>query len=304
MRKPNVWFYIRFLGPALLIYGVFFVYPTLLSFKICAYKWSGYNINNMEFVGLENLIEVLHDSLFLRSLINNLLIIVGGGVALFSLALFFAAVLTRRQDKGAIEIKGANFFETIIFFPYTISAVVVGILWGLIFAPRFGALNGFLRWINLDFLTRSWLGERITAIPAITFVVIWSVIGFYFVLFSAGIKQIPKEYYESAKIDGANEGILFWNITLPLLKEVISVTVMFWVIFTLKLFSQIWAMYSGHIPAENHTILTYLFSVAIGEQNAVQRLGYGTAIGVVLFIIVMIFSILYGKLTSKEVTEY
>ena len=288
-----------FLAPAILLYVALFLYPAAQAFRISLYRWKGYYFENAQFVGLANFKEVLRDKWVRLALSNNLLIMVIGGGLLFSLALFFAAVLTNPR------FKGHAFFKTVIFLPHVINDIGIGLLWIFILQPRFGMLNNLLRSVGLKDLAKVWLGSRELAMPCIIFVMIWYVIGFYMVLLIAGMEGIPTDLYDAAKVDGAGDWQVFWRVTLPLLRDVLAIAIIYWMIGALKIFGVVWVLTQGAPANSTHTISTYMIWQVVGMWGtAGTRIGYGTSIAVVLFILVFFVSLLFFRLSRAEAIEF
>ena len=287
-----------FLAPAILFYAAFFLYPALNAFRISVYRWSGFGFENAVYVGLANFSEALSDQWLHLALGNNLLIMVIGGAFLFATALFFAVVLSHPR------IRGRTFFKTTIFLPHIINPIGVALLWVFILQPRFGMLNILFRSIGLDGLAQVWLGSRGLAMGAIIFMVVWYVIGFYMVLLIAGVEGIPPDLFAAARVDGAGEWQIFWKVTLPLLRDVLVIGMIYWMISALKIFGEVWALTKGQPANSTHTIATYMMQQALPAQSAIFRMGYGTAIAVLLFIAVFFISLLFFRLSRREAIEY
>ena len=223
---------------------------------------------------------------------------VAGGVFLFAAALFFAVALTNPR------IKGRTFFKTTIFLPHIINPIGVALLWVFILQPRFGMVNVFLRSIGLEDFTQVWLGSRPLAMACIIFMIVWYVIGFYMVLLIAGVEGIPGDLYAAARVDGANEWQIFWRVTFPLLRDVLVIGLIYWMISALKIFGEVWALTRGQPANSTHTITTYMMQQALPYQSTVFHMGYGTAIAVLLFVLVFCVSLLFFRLSRKEAIEY
>ena len=286
-----------FLLPSLVVYSMFFVYPAIDAFRIATYDWSGFG-TNMEFIGLKNFGEALRDRFVRLSLSNNFTIMLVGGGVLFTLALYFAVILTQPG------VKGKRVLRTVLFFPYSVNEVGVAFLWLFVLNPRFGLLNGTLEMLGLDDLAQPWLGIRKLAMASIIWVIIWMVIGFYSILLQAGIDNIPKDLFDAAKVDGAQGFTLFRRITLPLLRDVLAVAVTFWMIQALKVFGIIYAMTQGAPAGETHSVATYMFVVALPYQSANFRFGYGTAIAVLQFMLIIALSALFFRFVRREAVEF
>lgn len=290
------WFLPLFLLPALVPYLVFYIYPVFRAFYVSLFEWSGFD-KDMRFVGLANYQRLTRDAIFLQALKHNLIAVVGGGVVMLGFALFFAIVTTNKA-------RGSDFFRAVITGPYLLSGVAVAIFWKFVLDPQFGLLNGVLRAVGLDALARPWLGDKTVAFPAILAGVIWWWIGLYMLILAAGIRRIPDELYDAAKVDGATEWQMVSRVTVPLIWDVIVVSAVLWIIDALRLFDIVWVMTKGGPANSTHVLGTYLYSVAFGERAGLYQLGRGTAIGVVLFILVFVSSVAYLRLARREAIEY
>ncbi len=296
-RRPIRWIIPVFLAPALLVYSLFFIYPAADAFRISLYDWTGFG-SNARFIGLKNFGEALQDRIVRLAFSNNVLIMFGGGAVLFTLALYFAVTLTNPK------VKGRTFLRIVLFFPYTINAVGIAFLWLFILNPQMGLLNGTLDALGLDKLTQVWLGRRDLAMASIIWVIIWTVIGFYTILLQAGIENIPQDLRDAARVDGAEGSALFRYITLPLLRDVLAVAVTYWIIEALQVFSIVYAMTRGAPAGETHTVATYMYTVALPQFTPILRFGYGTAIAVLQFILVVTASAVYFRLIRREAVEF
>lgn len=284
--------------PAFLIYCLFYLYPGLQAFKVSTYDWSGFNTDNIKKIGLGNYRALLKDEVFWNALQNNLLIIIFGGVAVILIGLLFANFLTKNN------VVGKSLFRTMIFFPYSVSVVAIGIVWTFVLNPSFGLLNAFLGFINIDASGIPWLGERLIAMGWMIFVTVWWWVGFFMTLLIAGIQRIPEDYFEAARIDGANDKQVFFKITLPLLREVLGIGITYWVISGWMSFGVVYVMTQGGPSNQTHTIATYMVWVSVNYVNAAYKMGYGTAIAVVLLFIVVLFTFVSKLFNRKEAIQY
>jgi ABC-type sugar transport system permease subunit len=296
-RRRSKGIIFAFMTPGILIYALLFLYPAASALRISLYKWQGFKWETAEYIGLANFREALRDRWLLQALGTNAWFMIAGGVMLFILALFFAAVLTNTRYRGR------TFFKTVIFLPHVINVVGVALLWVFVLNPRFGLLNSFLRSIGLDSLAKTWLAKPYE-LHSFTFMLIWYVIGFYMVLLIAGMEGIPTDLYDAAKVDGANEWQCFRRVTLPLLRDVLAVGIIHWMIVAIKVFGIIWAIGRGQSFGDTNTIATYMMWYASTRSSAVFRMGYGTSIAVVMFIIVFIISLLFFRISRTEAIEY
>ena len=277
-----------------LLYITFFILPTLQSFKVSTYDWSGFNTDKMKSIGLENFRRLSTDQVFLNAIKNNIKLIIFGGLLVAVLGLLFALVLSDDETKIGAFLRG------MVFFPYSVSIVAIGIAWTFIFNPQFGLLNTILVKIGLkSFQNYAWLGNENISFFCMIFVTVWVWVGYFMITIIAGIKRIPEDYLEAAKIDGATDWQITWRIKIPLLRDVLGICVLYWIINGWMSFGVVYVMTEGGPNNINHTIATYMMWEALSYRNGVYKMGYGTAIAVVMAIIVMAFGVLYQIWLSR-----
>jgi len=297
MKKSRRYIFWIFLAPSLIMYLYFFVYPTIGAVRISFYKWSGFTAN-MKFIGFENFSKLISDISFLAALKNTLLLLIIGGIGIFLIAFIFSLLL-------GSGIRGKKVYRAIIFFPFIIAPVVHSIYWGLlVFNPRNGMLNKFFKFLNIEVLAKFTFTEPKHILWSVLFVVIWLNVGFYLILLMAGIERIPPYLYEAARIEGATELRMFFKITLPLVKEVLVIAIIFWGINAIKMFDLLYA-FGGILPPRSlWTNAIYLYIVGFGKRDPIFQLGYASAIGVVTLLLVIIISFIIRKLIRREIYEY
>lgn len=273
--------------PAVLLVGIFMVYPTLSVFYMSLFKWGGYSPEKT-FIGLENFKTLAQDMQFLRSFQNTLVLIVIVTVVTLSLSLIFAAILTREK------FRGINFFRVVFYIPNILSIIVIAAIFSAIYDPEHGMLNSLF---NLKTL---WLGNQNIVIYSVAGALIWQAIGYYMVMYMASMAAIPESIYESASIEGASPFKQFFSITLPLVWNTISTTLTFFVISTINLsFQLVKAMTSGGPDGSTEVFLSYMYKQAYTNSSY----GYGMAIGVVVFTFSFILSAVLAKTTKRPVYE-
>lgn len=285
-------FLLTFLGPPLALYALFVLLPAFNAFRYSLTRWDG--LSDPVWVGLRNFQNILNvNSPFIPALKNNLFLMFAPGVLILSLALFFAYIIHQR-------IRGARLFRITFFFPNIISSVAVALLWVLVYSTTdVGLING---------IREKWFGitepfaftESSRLLKSIVPMIVWSATGFYMVLFLAAMENIPESYYEAARLDGASNGRIFWTITLPLMWDVLTTGIIFLVIGGLKIFDSIWVMENGRPSNVTHTLSTLMYTKVFEEYN----IGYGTAIAVVMFVLVLCATILSFRLLRRERMEY
>lgn len=305
MRYGKNRFVFSFLFIPVLLYVVFVLVPYIGAMAISLTRWTGTStLDKIQWRGLGNFQKLLTDDQFWNALSHNAIVLVTQPVIVISLGLLFAALVTMGQ------IKGAKIFRVVFFFPQVMSVIVVAILWSFIFHPTMGVINGVIRailslfgqtWSNFP-----WLGDTSTVLGAAIAVAIWQAVGFYMVLFLSGMQGIPDEYYEAAKIDGANGRQQFFGITIPLLWETIRTAIVFLSIGAMDMYAYVTGLTNGSGgPSRAADVLsTFMYEQAFGGGNNSNPFGYGTAIGVVLLIIILGLSILSLRFTQREVLEY
>jgi len=291
---------IPFLLPALLLYGLFVLYPYARAFYISMTSWRGTSAN-MPWVGLDNYRKLLEETRFMDALSRNAQLLVVLPLVTISLALLFAALFT--QGGTGKGIRGASFYRITFFFPQVISAVIVGILFTYVYSPNNGLLNGVLRGVGLDSLTRAWLGNSSTVLWAIAGVAIWSSVGFYMVIFIASMQSIPTSFYEAAVLDGAARWRQFRDITLPLMWETIRTGLIYIAISALDMFTLVQIMTGGGSSSASRqaeVAAVYMY----GEAFSKSRWGSASAVGVILLILTLLLSVVVMRVTRRETYEY
>jgi ABC-type sugar transport system permease subunit len=287
---------VLFLLPTTLIYCAFFLFPAIWAFFYSLFDWSGFS-SNMTYIGLTNYAHLLKDPLFWLSLRNTLMILFLGGIIVFPLA--FA--LTMLINSG---IRGKKFFRATIFLPNIIATIALTTLWGFIYNPRFGLLNGLFKALGIKFLSNTlWMSSE-HVFGSMMVAIIWIYVGFLLVLLMAGIDKIPIELFESAKIEGANQLQIFFTITVPLIWDVISVALVLWSIYALKVFEFPYAFNGIEPQHEIYTVGIYLYIMGFGKRDPIYRLGYATAIGVLLLLCVILVTGVLRRLLRREVIQY
>ena len=287
---------IPFVVPGLLMYGIFVLWPYTQALYVALTDWSGMTPEK-NFVGLDNFTRLWGDSRFWNALQHNLQLLVLLPLTILPIALLFAALTTQKVG----GLRGSGFYRFVFFAPEVMSAVVIGVLWSFVYHPTMGLLNGVLDVTGLGGLTRAWLGSPATVLWAIGGVIIWSGIGFYMVLFMAGIQSIPAEFYEAATLDGAGRWRSFRDITFPLLRDQLQVAYIFIGIGALDMFALVQVMAEGGGPSRGADVVArYMYDVAFQQS----RFGYATAVGVVLLLLTLVLSLITIKVTSRERIEY
>jgi raffinose/stachyose/melibiose transport system permease protein len=291
MRFSNV---LLFLLPSVAIYSLFVIVPSARSFSWSLHSWNGLtNMSQMPLVGLLNFKRLLLESdAFWTALLNNLFLMTVVPLFVIPLALFLAACISR-------GIWGANAFRVIFFFPNLLGSVAATLLWLHLYNPQGGLVNAALVGIGLDhFSGFTWLESK-HLYWALVPISIWGACGFNMVLYLAAMQSIPESYYEAAKLDGASQWRQFWTITVPLIWEILAISLVFLVIGGMKAFDVIWLLKNQRPQTQEHVIGTLMVQTMFQEYNV----GQATAIAVMLFFMVFVGSALTLRVMRRETVE-
>jgi len=294
MRK--LWLPAAFLLPAVAIMLAFMFIPMVSAILLSFQSWNG--LTSSTWVGLGNYRDLLQDPLFLNAFEHTALFVVVTVLFQTVIPLLVAVLLF----KG---VRGSVFFRTVYFMPTVISLAVSGLLWSIIYDPTNGVLNIVLGKLGLQSLEKPWLADTGTVLPSIMVVSIWQSLGFYLLIFYAGLQGIPRDIYEAASTDGANAWQRFRHVTIPLLAPVITVVVVLNTINGLKAFDQIWVMTAGGPTHASDTLGTYLYYTAFGAYGSANpQLGYASAIGVLILVLSAVISIVQIRIGQSAAVEY
>lgn len=284
-------FALVFLGLPLAIYVIFVISPFVQAFYYSMTDWTGFS-KKMNFVGLANYAALLQDPVFTKAVYNSIVLVVVLPPLVIILSLTLATLVTiGGATQGEIRgLKHAGIYRVISFFPYTVPAIVIGILWAQMYDPSSGLLNGILTAMGFDFFKSfAWLGDERTAMGASIFVIAWSMVGFYMVLFIAAIKGIPSEVYEAARVDGAGRFRTAISITVPMIRDNIRTAYVYLGILALDAFVYMQALNPSGGPANSTVVISqHLLNTAFKKG----KFGYATSMGATLAIITLVFAAL------------
>lgn len=287
LKKP--WIIAVGVIPALTIYLIFSVIPIFISFYYSTMSWNGFS--EMQYIGLANFKEVLQDSVFWDSVINNILVVLASVFGQIPIALALALLLNRK-------IKGAKFFRTIGFMPVVISTVVISITWRMIYNSEYGMINNLLEAVGLGFLQQNWLGDPTWAMIAVCITIIWQYVGLYFIIFLSALQTVPNEILEAAELDGASEWKKTIHVVLPSIWNIILISIVLCISGSLKTFDLIFVMTSGGPANATEVMATYMYDKTFEGL----RYGYGSAISVLIFVFsITLILITTALLRRKEV---
>ncbi len=271
-----------FIMPALIGTLIFIVIPVICSFGLSFTKWD--LLNSIEFIGLNNYIEIFTEPLFGKILLNTVVFAVSTSIFGVIIPLILAAILNSK-------IKGAEFYKTAYFLPFITPMIVIGIVWDWIFDPNIGILNHILH-VHIN-----WLYDTHFALPALIFVSVWKLIGYNMIIFLSSLSGISQSMFEAAKIDGANAFQTFKSVTIPLLSPTIFFVVIITAISSFQVFDLIYLMTQGG-PLDSTNVLVYAI-----YKNAFEyfNVGKASAIAYVLFVIILVLTLIQWNLRKKLV---
>ncbi|MCS6872800.1 MAG: sugar ABC transporter permease [Anaerolineae bacterium] len=289
-RTTEKWLTIALLTlPGMIIFLMFLLIPIFQSSYYSLFKWNGFGPPT-DFRGLSNYIDLFKDSVFIRSILNSLILMSSSLLLQLPLALGLALLVGRGR------LFGRQLFRAILFIPYIFSEVITALIWLYVLHPNMGLMNRVFEAIIPNFKYIAWLADRNIALYAIFLVLTWKYFGFYMILYMAGLQSIPKELEEAGRIDGCNEFQVLRFVTIPLLGRTIRLTIFLSVLGSFQQFVVVWILTQGGPVNATSTIATYLYKYGI------QRfaLGYGSAVAVVLFCITLFFSLGYQRIVMYQ----
>lgn len=301
-NRDQMIFVALFLAPALFVFTLFVALPSVRALIYSLQKWNG--LGDAEWNGLGNFTALFQDGLFYSALWHNTILFVGGGSITLALALFFANLVHR-------GVWGASMFRVAFFFPNIVASVAIAVLWLQMYSTNdFGAINALLGVVQrgLGTISISFMEDQLPysfmdsshLIYALIPMMVWTAVGFYMVLFLAAMESIPPELYEAASLEGASGRQQFWHVTLPLIREVFVVGVVFFIISSAKFFDAVWVMENSYPTADSHVLATVLYQKVFTEYN----IGYAAAVAVVLFALVFAATLITLRWSRKEALEY
>lgn len=265
-----------FLAPNLIFFGIFLVFP--MAWLVWLTFQQGGVLTPPEFVGVDNWVDVFGDRLVVKTIINTLLYCVMAIPAVFVIAMIVALAL------NAIP-RGATAFRSILYLPTLQPVLIAALMWTFVLHPDFGILNVIARAVTGEPI--NFLGDRDLALPTIAMIEVWRGVGFWALLFLAGIVALPRELYFAAELDGAGPVRRFFQLTLPLLKPTFYFAVIFATIVNLQLFDSVFVLTDGGPVNSTATVAWYIYRslFAFGET------GFGATLSLLLVAVVLLLTV-------------
>ncbi len=291
--RPSKRTFFFYLIPPTLLYAFTTFLPIAFAVYYGFFNWKGGK--KMTFIGLKNYQMLFNDAGFWNAFQNNIYLVVACLIGQIGLALLFAILLNSRF----VKFKGIH--RTFGYFPVTISAVVVGFVWGMIYDYNYGLLNNLLRLIGQEHLAQAWLNDAKNVMFYATIPLIWQYIGYYMIILLSAFAAIDTQIFEMAEIDGASGWRKAIHITIPLLKNTLLVCVTLCISGNMKAFDHIYTLTAGGPGTASNVVAYYAYNSSFIRY----KMGYGNAMSIMILILSMILIVgsrfIVSRFTSKEV---
>jgi raffinose/stachyose/melibiose transport system permease protein len=288
LPKPKPAVFIAFLAPIIVIYLLNAVLPIIISIFYSFFNWTGGR--TMKFIGLDNYLDLARDSEFWRSAYNNLIIVILCTVGQVGLALVVSFLLISRS------LKFKEFHRTVIFFPVTVSALVIGFIWSLMYNKDYGLINFFFRLFRLERFILPWLDDPDYILITASLPVVLQYIGLYMIMFMGAIKSIPEEILECAGLDGCSDFQRSIRITLPMIYDTFKVAVMICVSGTMKIFDHILVLTNGGPGKSSQVLALYSYKISFDRM----KLSYGATISMGILVLSILLTLGSRKLLGGK----
>ncbi len=275
------WTPFAFLAIPLVFYTIWVIWPIFQTFFLSFTNWDGVSPSYV-IVGFKNYTRLFKDSYFILSLLNNIKWLVSFVFISVPLGLLIAMLLDQK-------FPGNKIYKTLMYLPMTLSFVVIGEIWSWLLEPKYGAINSLLKAVGLSHLARPWLSDPHIVTYALIMAASWRQIAYTMVIFLAGLKNVPRELIEASYVDGANSIQRFFYIIIPMLRPAIVISITVSVIDSLRAFDIIYVLTRGGPFYSSSVMANYMYIQAFHNY----RMGYGSAIAVIQFVITFAFILIY-----------
>ena len=270
---PKKRYFVGYMLPGILLYTVMTFVPVVMAGYYSLFNWSGGK--KMTFIGLGNFVEMLHDQVFWQAFRNNIYLTVVCAIGQIGLAFFFAMLLNSK----CVKIKGVH--RALAYFPVTLSAVVVGFVWTMIYDYNYGLLNEFVKHFLGPDKIKPWLSDPEHAMFFVSIPIIWQYIGYYLVIILSGLTSLDTSVFEAATIDGCNAFQRTVHVTLPLMKNNLIVCMMLCISGNMKSFDHIFVMTGGGPGTSTNLMALHAYKMSFLNY----RMGYGTALSIGILVL-------------------
>ncbi len=276
-----------FIAPNFIGFCVFTLVPMAIAIGLAFCNWDG--VHKVEFAGITNFIKLMSDRTFKAAFVNTIVYT----VAVVPLTLVAALALAMLLNQ---KVFGRNFFRTVSFFPYVASLVAVAAVWNMIFSPSMGPVNAVLSKLGVENLPR-WAAGKETAMITVILFSVWKNMGYYMVIYLAGLQGTNPSLKEAAALDGAGKWQVFRNVTLPQLRPTTFLVVITLTIASFKVYDQMYMITQGGPGTATITLVYYIYNVAFVNT---PKYGYASSIAMVLFVLVLIVTLIQFKGSSND----
>ncbi|HCX85097.1 MAG TPA: ABC transporter permease [Micrococcales bacterium] len=275
-----------FILPNFIGFAVLTLVPVVVLFYLGFTSWNAFG--KATFTGTENFQRLLTDTTFHTALKNTAYYALMHIPLTLALSLGLAMLLNRKM-------RGMAFFRTVAFFPYITSIVAIAVVWNMLFSPESGVINQILMWFGID-NPPGWTTSTTWAMPAVVIVATWRDMGYYMLLFLAGLQAVPAELYEAARVDGANAVQRFWNVTIPCLRPTTFFVTVMLTIGSFKIFDLILVMTDGGPGTSTLVLSQYIYRKGFEEND----FGYASAVAIVLFLICLVVTVIQFTVNKRR----
>jgi raffinose/stachyose/melibiose transport system permease protein len=277
-----------FIAPAIAFFIVFSAYPLYKTFQLSLFSWDGI-AHTMKFIGANNYLEAFKDAIWWKSIYNGFYFAIFALLLMNPLALLLAVAIYS-------GVRGSKIYKVVFYIPPIMSGIVIGYMWKWIYDPNNGILNSFLDLVHMGFLKRAWLSGLTTTLPAISIASIWQGFGGSFILFWAGLQDIPQEIYEAAEVDGVTSWQKLTKITLPMIKKTYTVITILTILGAMQILGLVIAMTNGGPGFESTVPSLRIYT----EAFANYKFGYASALSVILGIMMLIISLVKIRMDKEK----
>ena len=285
-RNPDITPYLMLSGAVVILFALT-IFPLLYSLALSFHKWSLMKPGPWRFVGLLNYWDILKNPVFWRVIQNTFVFTFSAVTLQFAIGLGLAHLFSR-------QLRGEGVLRSMLVLPMMIPPILIGLIWLFMYKKDFGIINNMLKLLSIEPIT--WLSKPSTAMWAIIIADVWQWTPFMFLLLLAGLRSLPEELYESARIDGASSWQIFQYVTLPLLKPIIAIAILIRFMDAFREFDKIFQLTGGGPGVATETISLFIYRNGFRYFN----MGYASALSYLALIIIIGFSMIYIKALRRS----
>ncbi len=281
--------YLILISPWIVIFTIFWLYPVIYAIYLSFCHYESLTAK-AAFIGLENFRAILKDPVFFIALKNTIIFTIVTVPITTSVALFLANLINQKF------IRFQKFFRTVFFIPSITSIVVISVIFTNLYSSE-GYINSLFKILGLPYPRLGWLQTESTALPAIMAMDVWYSIGYYLIIFLAGLQTISNDYYDVAELSGAKSWQVFWKITFPLIKPTLLFVILLNTIKSFQIFVEIYVMTKGGPLNSTTTLVYHIYDNAFVKTDLI---GYASAMALVVFMLLLLLSLAQIRLIKPE----